>query len=62
MVFTIGNLPGLNPTNKQFCRVNGVDLEIGDLQTGVPQGSCPGTLLFLIYSLSQKIVQRLIKC
>ena len=25
---------------KQFCRVNGVDSEVGDIEVGVPQGSC----------------------
>ena len=43
---------GLNPiylTNrKQFCRVNWVDAEIGDIEVGVPQGSCLD-LLFLVY-------------
>ena len=34
---------------KECCRVSGVDSEIGDLETCVPQGSYIGPLLFLIY-------------
>ena len=34
---------------KQFCRINGADSEIEDVEVGAPQGSCLGPLLFLVY-------------
>ena len=37
------------PNRKQFCRVNGVDLNVGEIEVEVPQGSCLSSLPFLIY-------------
>ena len=59
MVFNSVSFPGKNPclTNwKQFSRVNIWvpnlrDSEIGDIEVGVPQGTCPGPLLFWSKSL-----------
>ena len=46
------NLHGSNPTfptERQFSKDNGIDSSIEDILVGVPQDSCLGLLLFLIY-------------
>ena len=36
-------------SRKQYCRIDGVDSDVNDINLGVPQGSCLGPLLFLAY-------------
>ena len=36
-------------SHRQFCVVNGIDSDVEAIEAGGPQGSCLGSLLFLIY-------------
>ena len=49
MGFNKGNSPCSKINRSQYCSVGGYDSNVGELEVGVPQGSCLGPLLFLIY-------------
>ena len=49
MEFLVTSLPGYLQDRRQLCKVNGVSSRKEEIHCGVPQGSCLGPFLFIVY-------------